>query len=649
MADASSMHSLSSTLGTQPMSSPPNGDPQQHAQHPHIANPADLNHHGMPLMGPPQPPQQPGVEGAPPGVPEQPVKRKPGRPKGSGKKPVDPNAPPKIKRPVGRPRKDGLPAGSVGPRRPSRPRKRPPGSFASGPQTSPTGTYPYATPFAVADPAWGSASAPPMAVRPGRPAVFPIDPSLHVDDWGEMSRTRPDRFLHALVQALEAPNPVSGAGPSVEEAFKSHLISLAPNSKNAAPSIPSLYSILKTFWLPSSPVYFSLTASASTARIPSEHRFVYWDPQPLVFNGIGCPVCALPLANRGRISSGPIKVYDLGKPFFVIGCEYVCTSPACMAQTGNQGRKYASTDATVLRALPIKLKDEFPALLLQGNPDLGSGPEIWNWQGMGVSTSLWNMVRASVRAGLRKEAILDIVRAIQVGVPDFDYTSMSFKHEEEEPDQGMDDEDDEQHDSQQVEGDLNADKDQSTEEFQDAWNANSGVPDGDGAGPSQMPEAGPSDSQEHHSPNGHHSASAGPPPPPQSQPPPSQPPPVAPPPQSQPQPHPPPHYAFAPPPPQAPYPAYPYPYPYPQWSQPPEPQAPATLKRTFSIVDGTPDPGLSEPLHKRVRHCCKCGSNECKGKGGRAFCNNPCQDCGKMECKGRNSKRPDRTCSDAWP
>ena len=89
-----------------------------------------------------------------------------------------------------------------------------------------------------------------------------------------MSRTRPDRFLHALVAALEAPNPVSGAGPSVEEAFKSHLVSLAPNSKNAAPSIPSLYSILKTFWLPSSPVYFSLTASASTARTPSEHRFL---------------------------------------------------------------------------------------------------------------------------------------------------------------------------------------------------------------------------------------------------------------------------------------------------------------------------------------------------------------------------------------
>lgn len=55
-----------------------------------------------------------------------PMKRRPGRPKGSGKKqqtdlPVVTGE--KIKRPVGRPRKDGLPAGSVGPRRPAKPRK----------------------------------------------------------------------------------------------------------------------------------------------------------------------------------------------------------------------------------------------------------------------------------------------------------------------------------------------------------------------------------------------------------------------------------------------------------------------------------------------------------------------------------------------
>ncbi|KAI0749348.1 hypothetical protein C8Q80DRAFT_1161512 [Daedaleopsis nitida] len=594
MADANSLHSLTSTLAS-PMGNQGSPDQQHaHAQHQHMSNTGEPQNHP-----------------------------------GSGKKPVDPNAPPKVKRPVGRPRKDGLPAGSVGPRRPSRPRKRPPGTYATGAQPGAPGVYPYGTPF-VGDPAWASASAPPMGARPGRPPMFPIDPSLDADDWGELSRSRPDKFLHALVSALEAPNPPSAAGPSVEEAFKSHLVSLAPNSKNAA--IPQLYSILKTFWLPSSPVYFSLTASASTARTPPEHRFLYWDPQPLVFNGIACPTCNGALTNRGRISSGPIKVYDLGKPFFVIACEYVCTSPACIATTGPQGRKFASTDASILRALPTKLKDEFPALLLQGNPDLGTGPEIWNWHGMGVSTALWNMVRASLHARLQKDAILDIVRAIQHGTSDFEY--VTYKQEEEEGEQGEEEEEDPQ-DAHQVEGDL-GDKDKTIEEFEEAWNANSGVAEPNGAAPPMQEQAGPSNSAPDHTVNGQHGAGAPPqaPAPAQAQP------------QAQgPPPPPPPHYAYAPP--AGPY--QPYPYGYPYWQQQPEQQPPTSLKRTFSIVDGTPEPGMSEPLHKRVRHCCKCGSNECKGKGGRAFCTNPCQDCGKLECKGRNSKRPDRTCADAWP
>ena len=105
----------------------------------------------------------------------------------------------------------------------------------------------------------------------------------------------------------------------------------------------------------------------------------------------------------------------------------------------------------------------------------------------------------------------------------------------------------------------------------------------------------------------------------------------------QPPPPPPPfgYYAPAPPPPPPPLPSA-------------TPAPPSSMKRTFALMDGSHDPNLSEP-QKRVRHCVKCGSHDCKGKGGRAFCTNRCQDCGKMECKGRNSKRPDRTCEDAWP
>ena len=53
-----------------------------------------------------------------------PVKRRPGRPKGSTKKNLLAGSPvpPKIKRPVGRPRKDGYPAGSVGSQRVKRER-----------------------------------------------------------------------------------------------------------------------------------------------------------------------------------------------------------------------------------------------------------------------------------------------------------------------------------------------------------------------------------------------------------------------------------------------------------------------------------------------------------------------------------------------
>ncbi|KAL6307628.1 hypothetical protein BKA93DRAFT_823354 [Sparassis latifolia] len=614
------IHSLTSTLATQPLLLP---DPS--LQPGNTQGGGDLAQIPHPAHNPVAPQVlNPPVVVNPDGTnPEQPVKRRPGRPKGSGKKPVDPNAEPKVKRPVGRPRKDGLPAGSVGPRRASRPRKRPPGTFASG-GTAPPGGYPYGPAFphfAPSDPAqaqWRtSISVPPMGSmsRGGPPLIaYPIDPTLDRDNWAELARARPDVFLQALVSALTAPNPVSTAGPSVEEAFKSHLVSLAATSKNASPSIPSLYFTLKTFWLPSSPPYFSLTASTSTARTPSEHRFLYWDPQPLVFNGIACPACNTPLQNNGRISSGPIKVYDLGQPFFIIGCEYVCKGPC--AGGSPDGRKFSSVDASILRALPSKLLDEFPAHLLPGNPDLGSGADVWTWHGLGVSQPLWNMVRASLRVGLRKDAILEVVRAIQFGVPEEVY------QQQEEEEEGRADEEGSHEEEQQVDGELDYAKDKATEAYNEAWNANSGVPEAQAmenqAGPSNAVESSGSAAPQaaHEDPGISRPAS----------------------------------YQQFPQTPQAPYAmAFPYAaYPYFQPGQHAD-AGQNSLKRAFSIVDGSPDSSMGEPMQKRIRHCCKCGSSDCKGKGGRAFCTNPCQDCGKLDCKGRNSKRPDRTCADAWP
>lgn len=564
--------------------------------------------------------------------PEQNMKRRPGRPKGSGKKAIDLGTEPKVKRPVGRPRKDGLPAGSVGPKKPGRPRKRAPGTYAT-PTNMPSPSLSYPPPPFVDPAQWASISAGPMAslsVRAPPNMNFPLDPTLDRDNWAELARIRPDAFLHALVTALSAPNPVSAAGPSVEDAFRAHLASLTPNVKNNnMPSIPALYSILKTFWLPSSPAYFALTASASTQRsTPSEYRFLYWDPQPLVFNGIACPFCGTPLVNKGRITSGPIKIYDLGKPFFIIGCEYVCRSPQCLSSgTQGEGRRFASTDNSILRALPPKLKDEFPARLIQGpgpTADMGPGTDVWSWRGMGVSTGLWDMVRASLRAGLHKDVIMGIIHAVIQGLPDDPWVLPPPADVEEKRD-GMVEGDNadlfndsegqrpaNEGEEQNVEGSSNKERPEA-EEFQEAWATHNGQPE---AGGSAMPEAGPSD------PSMNQQVAVPPPPPAEYNP-------------------------YGPPPPNPyamPFGYPPYGYYPPPTGHPPPPPPPSTLKRTFALVDSDG----TEPTPRRVRHCVKCGSNECKGKGGRTFCMNPCQDCGKLDCRGRNSKRPDRTCADAW-
>ncbi|KAI3622341.1 hypothetical protein WG66_015875 [Moniliophthora roreri] len=336
---------------------------------------------------------------------ETPAKRRPGRPKGSGKK--DPssttpqNGTPTGKRPVGRPRKDGLPAGSAGP---SRPRKSAASDISDASTSLPTNHNLYSSTSTDGTSHGGTSTTP-------RSNSFPIE-----HDWAELARTKPTMFLTALLLSLSnMPSVPATSSLTVEEAFKSHLVSLAPTpSQNH--HIPSLYSILKTFWLPSSPAYFALTASTSTARTPSDHRFLYWDPQPLVFNGISCPNCSSPLSNQGRIKSGPIKIYDIERPFFIIGCEYVCKSTTCMASKNSEGRKYASTDPSILRSLPTKLKDEFPARLVN-ETDSGSGPDVWNWNARGVSKLLWNLVRNSLKAGLQKDGIMELLWNVQRGYP----------------------------------------------------------------------------------------------------------------------------------------------------------------------------------------------------------------------------------------
>ncbi|CAA7267544.1 unnamed protein product [Cyclocybe aegerita] len=552
-----------------------------------------------------------------------PAKRRPGRPKGSTKKNLLTGSPlpPKIKRPVGRPRKDGLPAGSVGP---SRVKKEKAQVFVTG-----VG-YPQPAPYGY------SISAP----------IFQIDPTLENaadNEWAELARTNPNAFLGTLLTALAAPNPVSTAGPTVEEAFKSHLVSLAPNPQQMQP-IPSLYYLLKTFWVPSSPAYFSLTASTSTARTPSEHRFFYWDPLPLVFNGIGCPSCAAPLINKGRIASGPVKIYDIEKPFFIIGCEYVCRSAACLAATSSlDGRDFASTDPSILGSLPARLKEEFPARVLNSETDAGSGGDVWNWKAMGVSTGLWNLVMGSLRAGLKKEVILGLVLAVQHGVPELagdasaqhPQPPQNGNNEDDRMEEGDGSGDEEGRNHPPNEQDANERQTLSSSNFQEtypeAWKENTSMTE---AAPKQASaSSAPPIPQPTHLPT----LLPAPPPPP-----------------------PPPPAVYNP------YTAYPFasyhaymPHQVvngqivPMAPLPPPglvvaPPAPSN-GATNTNGEGPSTNGAGGQAGKRSpRHCCKCGSQDCKGKGGRSFCTNACQDCGKAECKGRNSRRPDKKCSEGW-
>ncbi|KAF5342510.1 hypothetical protein D9611_001345 [Ephemerocybe angulata] len=580
-----------------------------------------------------------GINVDPP-PPDDPPKRRPGRPKGSVKKALLGTGSPssKTKRPVGRPRKDGLPAGSV-----------PGTSKHKRERTSQSFFVPDASFQGVAYPSTMAGYHPPVPQFVTAP-VMPIDPSLTADEWSTLARTDANQFLAVLLVALAAPNPVSSGGPTVEEAFKMHLASVAPNQNQAHP-IPSLYSILKTFWLPASPAYFSLTASAaSTARTPSEHRFLYWDPLPLVFNGIACPQCGTPLLNRGRISSGPLKIYDIEKPFFIIGCEYVCKGTQCTTPATPEGRKFASTDSSILRALPIKLKDEFPAKLLYDNTDAGSGPNIWNWKALGVSWSLWNMVHGALRAGLKKDVILHLIHSIQRGVPTVDGDEPAREPQRDNEMRMEEDDNHQQQPTQQavpsqqtqtpaehpiIQNSDNVEANDFTDAYNNAWKEHTAVAENTVKSPApQQPQPSASTST------------------------------VIPPTQT-----------------------FSYPYPFTPYAYmgahlvngqmvalaSPAPQVAASVNSANhagpSDVDNSsisaaphpshpPPPPQQEAPHptphstgttkRSPRHCCKCGSQDCKGKGGRTFCMNACQDCGKLDCKGRNSRRPDKKCSEGW-
>lgn len=74
--------------------------------------------------------------------------------------------------------------------------------------------------------------------------------------------------------------------------------------------------------------------------------------------------------------------------------------------------------------------------------------------------------------------------------------------------------------------------------------------------------------------------------------------------------------------------------PPPLGNEPPNPPA----KRAYPFLDEESG-SVDGPRKRNPRHCSKCGSADCKGKGGRSFCMNACRDCGKVDCYGRTNRR----------
>ncbi|KAK7020988.1 hypothetical protein R3P38DRAFT_2967174 [Favolaschia claudopus] len=211
---------------------------------------------------------------------------------------------------------------------------------------------------------------------------LPSGSSLFIDPDSCMWPACPklEDLLGILVEGFQLvqPRPLP---PILEVEFKQHLFYLtsAVNSTSTSfqQAIPSLYHSQKTFWLPSSSLYLA-SVSPSSAHTPTSHRFFYWDPLLLVFNGIACTICNCPLSNLGPIRSGPIMVYDFTGPFYIIGCSYICTN----------SHLYASTEHAVFCTLPEKLQYEFPAHLLAS--EVGTEADIWSWKARGVSRAVWN-------------------------------------------------------------------------------------------------------------------------------------------------------------------------------------------------------------------------------------------------------------------
>lgn len=216
--------------------------------------------------------------------------------------------------------------------------------------------------------------------------IYPPTSTGLTNEW--RSRSNPDEpNLLYWLNAFSKLNHDYSQDPTAMAAFQSYLVRNKPHT---------FYRQVETCWLPQSP-------SSFTENQALQHRFLYWDPISLG-TLISCGSCSTPLHKKGLFDSGPIMVYDLEQPFFIIGCAYVCEGICGI---------YASTDYSIMCSLPSRIRDDFPAHLLRGDKDFGAAEDVWSWKGRGISKRLWNLVSGCREEGLKHDSIIRVVKGLQ--------------------------------------------------------------------------------------------------------------------------------------------------------------------------------------------------------------------------------------------
>ncbi|KAG8942692.1 hypothetical protein FRC00_011666 [Tulasnella sp. 408] len=161
-----------------------------------------------------------------------------------------------------------------------------------------------------------------------------------------------------------------GPPPSVLTAFKLLLPSLY---RRSARNVPELYEISQTFWVRKDEAKAAngdSEAPSTSADLPSEPTFFYWDPMPLTTNPLLCPLklCGKALERFGH-APAPRQVVvepdDVEVAFWIIGARYQCTD--CAAQVKGKGKTkphpgYVGWDERIMSQLPDSIRKEFPAV-----------------------------------------------------------------------------------------------------------------------------------------------------------------------------------------------------------------------------------------------------------------------------------------------